>query len=348
MQAHALLTRRRITIATCTIWLVSIACALPTAIFLTVRQMEDGKSYCILALSESRSTHLKLYSIYKYLEFGIFFAAPLVSQVTLYVLISKRLRASTNRLRISLDHSKQRNKQKTDESSPLNGANKSQYVTTEMSGGGQNSYPSEDGNTFSKIMSKKRQSIADWRSSNTIKSRQHVIRMLTACVAVYSISYTPTQVLLFHDTFSKQPFHRSWLFRAILISLGLLNAAANPIIYCACSQTYRSRFRVMYCCDKENTRRGRRLRALDSTIRSGGGGSMRTVTTSRGDTINDIRLHKRSGNDNDESEYYNSQLDHSLLVGSIKPAKIWMQYKILSAQFSIPCWQKPYSTLYCD
>ena len=322
MQAHALLTKRRITIATCIIWVISVACALPTAIFLTVRQMSDSKSYCILALSDSREKHLKLVPIYKYLEFGLYFAAPLITQVILYFLISKRLRASTNKLRISLDHTKQQIRRSNEEASLIkNCTNKSQYSTTEIDPENQVGQIGQEGDTTPYNNPKKRQSMPDWRSSNTIKSRQHVIKMLTACVVVYFISYTPAQILLFYDTFSKQKFHQTWLFRAAMLSLVFINAAANPIIYCICSQTYRSRFRVMYCCDKEKSRRARRLKALDSTIRSGGG-SMRTVTTSRGDGTHDIRLIKHNGTEAEESEYYNSQLENSLLTGSSKPTKV--------------------------
>lgn len=308
MQAHALLTKRRITIATCVIWVVSICCAIPTAVFLRVMTIGDGKSHCILALSADRATHDKLKPIYKYLEFTFFFAIPLIVQVTLYILISKRLHESTAKLRISLDHTNE--KQKAAVHSKLQSSQRS-TTSDEAPGEKPGGYPP------------KKHSTVDWKSTNTIRSRQHVIRMLTACVVVYFLSYTPVQVLLFYDTFSKQPFHQTWTLRAILNGLGFINAAANPIIYCAFSQMYRSRFRVMYGLDKEQTRRAKRLKNIDSFYKSASGlGSMKTGTTSRGETTHELRLVKQN-TENDDEHYYNSQLEHSLLTGSNKDDKVF-------------------------
>lgn len=252
MQAQVLLSKRRISRAAVGIWILSMISALPTVIFNRIKNMAgEATPYCILVMSDD--AHL----IYKYLEFLIFFAIPLVLQVTLYILISRRLHKSTKSITSSRRSFNQQDKKKSE-----------------------NEQPAE---VYSSSPSKGRRaaisttSWSNWKSSNTVASRRHVIKMLTACVLVYTVSYTPAQVLLFYNTFSRKQFMDTWVLGSVLYMLGFVNASANPIIYYLCSESYRSRFRVMYGCDKGMESRARRLQRMDSTAKSGG--SFRTTST---------------------------------------------------------------------
>jgi len=224
MQAHILLTRRRIVIALSTIWLLSTSLAVPVAVFDRTRRMGDEKVYCVLSLANTYDAHIVRWRIYKYLEFLILFLCPLIVQVVLYIRIQGKLRENTFQFDSKAVDNKNRN------------GNENENQTC--------------------------------RSNNTIKSRQRVIRMLTICVVIYFISFTPAQILLIYDTIASKPFHQTWLFRTFMLTLVFMNSAANPVIYCLCSETYRARFGVMYGCIKERERRMEQRSARGSTLRS--------------------------------------------------------------------------------
>ncbi|ESO94526.1 hypothetical protein LOTGIDRAFT_62145, partial [Lottia gigantea] len=86
------------------------------------------------------------------------------------------------------------------------------------------------------------------RTSEAIRARKGVVKMLIASVIIYFLSYSPHQILLFYNTFSSQPFHDSWLFVVITTTLAYINSAANPILYCVFSENFRLKFRKLLHC----------------------------------------------------------------------------------------------------
>ena len=248
IKAHTLLSKRRITIAVSSIWLLSTVCALPTAIYNDVMiSRKSPHSYCRPNLPKA------FLMAYQYTEFAVFFAIPLIIQITLYILISRRLNESAK----ALQHD---TKQQTNNNGTLT------YGLKETSSKSNKTLASQSLNETP-------------RKNNAVESRKRVVRMLTACMMVYMISYTPAQVSLFYETFAKKPFAETWFLKSVLYTLGFINASANPIIYCIYSESYRTKFAVMYRCVKENELRAKRFRhQLDSTLTKSVG-SMRTLST---------------------------------------------------------------------
>lgn len=85
------------------------------------------------------------------------------------------------------------------------------------------------------------------KTSDTIKARKDVVKMLAASVLVYIVCYAPPQVLLFYDTFSHKPFQVTWSFRVFSIVVSNVNSAANPILYSIFSQNFRKNFKKYLC-----------------------------------------------------------------------------------------------------
>ena len=80
------------------------------------------------------------------------------------------------------------------------------------------------------------------KDSDAIKARKGVVKMLIASVLVYFISYAPTQVPLFYNVISPVPFSQKWSFLVLVMTLGYVNSAANPILYMIFSQKFRQKF----------------------------------------------------------------------------------------------------------
>ena len=80
------------------------------------------------------------------------------------------------------------------------------------------------------------------KDSDAIKARKGVVKMLIASVLVYFISYAPTQVPLFYNVISPVPFSQNWSFLVLVMTLGYVNSAANPILYMIFSQKFRQKF----------------------------------------------------------------------------------------------------------
>ena len=85
------------------------------------------------------------------------------------------------------------------------------------------------------------------RTSETIRARKDVVKMLAASVLVYIICYAPPQILLFYDTFSSEPFQITWSFRVFSIVISNVNSAANPVLYSIFSQNFRRNFKKCLC-----------------------------------------------------------------------------------------------------
>ncbi|KAL3866840.1 hypothetical protein ACJMK2_044101 [Sinanodonta woodiana] len=86
------------------------------------------------------------------------------------------------------------------------------------------------------------------RTSDTIKARKDVVKMLAASVLVYIICYAPNQIVLFYNTFSPSQFHATWSFMVFSYVVGYINSAANPVLYCIFSQNFRQNFKKYMCC----------------------------------------------------------------------------------------------------
>jgi thyrotropin-releasing hormone receptor len=86
------------------------------------------------------------------------------------------------------------------------------------------------------------------KSSDAMKARKGVVKMLVACVVIYFLCYLPQQVLLFYETISQSPFHLTWNFRVFVYALAYINSAANPIMYSIFSQNFRRKFKKALVC----------------------------------------------------------------------------------------------------
>ncbi|KAI8774745.1 neuropeptide receptor 15 [Biomphalaria glabrata] len=88
--------------------------------------------------------------------------------------------------------------------------------------------------------------------SEAIRARRGVVKMLMASVAIYFLSYSPHQVLLYYSSFSPVSFDKTWLFHVFTYTLAYINSAANPVLYCIFSDNFRSKFKVIFhrcaCC----------------------------------------------------------------------------------------------------
>ena len=110
------------------------------------------------------------------------------------------------------------------------------------------------------------------RTSDAIKARKGVVKMLIASVIIYFVSYSPHQILLFYNTFSHAAFHQTWVFLVFVTAMGYINSAANPILYCIFSQKFRAKFRAIFtshCC--KGSRSGLRTGILPNTTTSDSG-----------------------------------------------------------------------------
>ena len=216
------------------IWPAALLMALPVLLFnrLLVPAPAAG-SFCIMTFAKNYEQHKIYHSIYKYIEFFIYYFLPLLIQVVCYVIIGKHLFAGS-----SLLHRKQ-------------------TVTT------------QDG-------------ISRQKTSDAIKQRKGVVKMLIASVIIYFVSYSPHQMLLIYSTFSEVSFHKTWVFLVFVTAMGYMNSAANPVLYCIFSQNFRKKFSAIFCCGRLNNKPALSNRTMSthhmtmSTTDSGVGSS--TVT----------------------------------------------------------------------
>ena len=120
------------------------------------------------------------------------------------------------------------------------------------------------------------------KTSETIRARKDVVKMLAASVLVYIICYAPPQILLFYDTFSSKPFQITWSFRVFSIVISNVNSAANPVLYSIFSQNFRRNFKkcLCYLCLRTSKEYQRaRFDSFDSK------GLSRKVSSSRATTV---------------------------------------------------------------
>ena len=96
------------------------------------------------------------------------------------------------------------------------------------------------------------------KDSDAVKARKGVVKMLIASVLVYFVSYAPAQIPLI------QPSIVSWPFHVLLMTLGYINSAANPVLYAIFSQNFRRRFKLVCCPCLNGNGRQRRGSNLDS------------------------------------------------------------------------------------
>ena len=70
------------------------------------------------------------------------------------------------------------------------------------------------------------------RTSEAIKARRGVVKMLIASVIIYFLSYSPHQVLLFYNSFSAVPFHQTWVFLVLTTTLAYiqLRGKSNSVL----------------------------------------------------------------------------------------------------------------------
>ncbi|KAK3607918.1 hypothetical protein CHS0354_036752 [Potamilus streckersoni] len=95
IKAHILCGRRKIILAVLLIWTIAVGCGSPTVLFNTVLSPAPVSEikFCILLFP--RMSHL---TIFRYMEFSIFYFVPVIIQVILYSVIGRKLYASTEEL----------------------------------------------------------------------------------------------------------------------------------------------------------------------------------------------------------------------------------------------------------
>ena len=196
IQAHIFCSKRRMCIVIGIIWPVVLLLSLPIVLYNQLIKPTRTRDiyYCSLHFP---GDHLQFYVLFKYLEFVFFYLAPMIIQITCYVIVGRHLFAGTDHL-----HRKK--------------------VIVHQDGA-------------------KRE-----RTSDAIKARKGVVKMLIASVIIYFVSYSPHQVLLFYNTFSHKPFHSTWVFLVFVTTMGYVNSAANPVLYCIFSQKFRQKFHSIF------------------------------------------------------------------------------------------------------
>lgn len=124
------------------------------------------------------------------------------------------------------------------------------------------------------------------RTSETIRARKGVVKMLVASVMVYILCYAPPQILLFYNTISPSMFQETWSFLVFVNIIAYVNSAANPILYSIFSQNFRRNFKkcLCYVCLRTMQRKEyvrTRFDSFDSRAMSRRVSSTRTTTVSR-------------------------------------------------------------------
>jgi len=107
-------------------------------------------------------------------------------------------------------------------------------------------------------------------TTQVTQMRKGVIKMLVASVAVYVISYAPSQITTFYNMTSQIPLPYNWTFTVTVMILTYINSAANPLLYAIFSQNFRRQFVRLLC-------RGRPRSTVDGNV---------GVTDDRGATTN--------------------------------------------------------------
>ncbi|XP_023226779.1 neuropeptide receptor 15-like [Centruroides sculpturatus] len=91
-------------------------------------------------------------------------------------------------------------------------------------------------------------SIGKENYAGTMKARRGVVKMLIAGVTVYFVSFSPHQILLVYNTFSKTKFQENWSFLIFVNIMAYASSACNPLLYSIFCQKFRQKFRsVLFC-----------------------------------------------------------------------------------------------------
>ena len=228
IKAHIVCSRRRMVAVIAAIWPAVLLMALPVPLFnrLLVLAPDTG-SFCIMMFAKNREEHKVYQTIYKYIEFFIYYLVPLIIQVVCYVVIGKHLFAGS-----SILHRKQ-------------------TVTT-------------------------RDGILRHKTSDAIKQRKGVVKMLIASVIIYFLSYSPHQMLLIYNTFTETSFNKTWVFLVLVTAMGYVNSAANPVLYCIFSQNFRKKFILIFSFGRVKSNPDRNNKSLTMSTDTGVGNNSST------------------------------------------------------------------------
>ncbi|CAI2348004.1 unnamed protein product [Caenorhabditis sp. 36 PRJEB53466] len=92
------------------------------------------------------------------------------------------------------------------------------------------------------------------RSSDALRTRRNVVKMLIACVAVYFVCYSPIQFIFLSKAVLNVTIHPPYEFILLMNALAMTCSASNPLLYTLFSTKFRRRLRdVLYCSsDVEN------------------------------------------------------------------------------------------------
>ncbi|XP_052388183.1 thyrotropin releasing hormone receptor 2 [Carassius gibelio] len=89
------------------------------------------------------------------------------------------------------------------------------------------------------------------RPKSAISSRKQVTKMLAVVVVLFALLWMPYRTLVLINSFVSTPYLDAW-FLLFCRTCIYANSAINPVVYNLMSQKFRSAFRGLYCCHRED------------------------------------------------------------------------------------------------
>lgn len=95
---------------------------------------------------------------------------------------------------------------------------------------------------------------SDSGPSETLKTRQNVVKMLIVCICVYFICYSPIQAIIISTVLFGKTVRFGMSAELALHFLAYSCSAANPIVYTLYSHRFRRKFAQLLCCRRNYER----------------------------------------------------------------------------------------------
>ncbi|KAA0715034.1 Thyrotropin-releasing hormone receptor [Triplophysa tibetana] len=89
------------------------------------------------------------------------------------------------------------------------------------------------------------------RPKSTVSSRKQVTKMLAVVVVLFALLWMPYRTLVLINSFVSTPYLDAWFLLFCRICI-YANSAINPVVYNLMSQKFRSAFRGLYRCHRED------------------------------------------------------------------------------------------------
>ncbi|XP_067887110.1 thyrotropin-releasing hormone receptor [Heterodontus francisci] len=199
----------------------------------------------------SRKFYLPIY----FLDFFLFYVAPLVLATVLYWMIGSIL-----------------------------------FLNPIPADPSESSKQREDGSAHHQHPSKASDSLT---SNTTATSRRQVTKMLAVVVILFALLWMPYRTLVVVNSFLSQPFTDPWILLFCRVCI-YLNSAVNPIIYNLMSQKFRAAFRKLYKCEEKQSEKPASYSvALNYSIKEPSNGSPDHFNTELEDITEQFMLSKK-------------------------------------------------------